>query len=298
MSIYNEKINLNTLLKNLYDFFLPEITQKGLKFYCSNEFQNSPIFIDTDQDKLYAILSNLIKNSIKFTKSGKIEFGYRVQNKFLEFFVRDSGIGIPEGQLDLIFQRFRQGSESHSREYEGAGLGLAISKAYVEMLGGKIRAESIPEQGSVFYFTIKLKNSSNQLDNDESESNSNSIVVSNKLKIIIAEDNDVTLLLLQNYLQGFASVIYVASNGLQTVEICKMHEDADIIFMDIKMPLLSGYEATKQIREFNKDIIIVAQTAYAMSEEEQKAYDAGCNDYVAKPFTEEDIAGIIQKWFG
>jgi PAS domain S-box-containing protein len=297
MSLYKEKINLLSLLKNLYDFFLPEIIQKGLKFNFNNEIQDSSILIETDHDKLYAILSNLIKNAIKFTKTGKIEFGCRIQNSYLEFYVRDTGIGIPEGQLDLIFERFRQGSESHSRDYEGSGLGLAISKAYVEMLGGKIRAESIPEQGSVFYFTIKFNSSINQQETIEIKSNTSTTPISNKLKIIIAEDNDVTLLLLQNYLQSFASVIYVASNGLQVVNICKMHEDADMIFMDIKMPIYSGYEATKQIREFNKDIIIVAQTAYAMSDEEQKAYNAGCNDYISKPYTEEDISLIIQKWF-
>ncbi len=299
MSLFIAKTDVNEILGNVYDFFLPEATEKGIELKLLHENTGGTCIINTDPDKLYAIVANLVKNALKFTKKGSVEFGYRRQLNFLAFYVRDTGNGIPEGQQKLIFERFRQGSESHNREYEGAGLGLSISKAYVEMLGGSIRVESKCGSGSVFYFTIADNSSSDSVKEsvkinmaDDSEA------TERKLKIIIAEDNEVSMMLLKNYLQAYSSSVYLAYDGNEVVEICRMHQDADVIFMDIKMPGLSGLEATQQIREFNKDIIIIAQTAFALKEEMQNAFDVGCNDYIAKPYSEENIVALIIKWFG
>ena len=146
--------NINEQIEFIYKFFKPEVESKGLQFFFKNGLQLKEAVIKTDIEKIYAILTSLIKNAIKFTDEGSIEFGYEKKGKYLEFFVKDTGMGINQSQKEIIFERFRQGSESLTRKYEGSGLGLSISKSYVEMLDGKIWVESEERKGSIFYFTI------------------------------------------------------------------------------------------------------------------------------------------------
>src|ERR1035437_6428696 len=146
--------NINEQIEFIYKFFKPEVESKGLQFFFKNGLQLKEAVIKTDIEKIYAILTSLIKNAIKFTDEGSIEFGYEKKGKYLEFFVKDTGMGINQSQKEIIFERFRQGSESLTRKYEGSGLGLSISKSYVEMLDGKLWVESEERKGSIFYFTI------------------------------------------------------------------------------------------------------------------------------------------------
>jgi signal transduction histidine kinase len=153
--------NVNQQIGFIYNFFKLEVEQKGLNILMKNIDPANETIIETDREKLYAILTNLVKNAIKFTNAGRIEIGYKKKEEYLEFYVKDTGVGISPEKADLIFERFRQGSDLLTRNYEGAGLGLAISKSYVEMLGGKIWVESDPdgisgEKGSTFYFTLPL----------------------------------------------------------------------------------------------------------------------------------------------
>jgi CheY-like chemotaxis protein len=294
MAVYHSETNISGILETLYNFFLPEATQKNLKLICNNEINEENNLISTDNDKLYAILTNLIKNAIKFTKSGEIEFGCCKKGKLLEFYVRDTGKGIPPEHQQMIFERFRQGSLAHSREYEGSGLGLAISKAYVKMLGGEITVESSEGIGSKFTFTImphKLKSNASETIETTTKDE-----YPKELSILIAEDNEVTLTLLKAFLDKHCKKLLIAKNGEVAVSLAKENPDLDIVFMDIKMPILSGFEATKQIREFNKDLIIIAQTAFAINNEKNQVFEAGCNDYIAKPYTEEDILNLLKKW--
>ncbi|MDP2335540.1 MAG: PocR ligand-binding domain-containing protein [Bacteroidota bacterium] len=159
MKVSVSETNINEQIEFIVDFFKPEVEEKGIQLLVKNTLPVQKVIIKTDKEKLFAILTNLVKNAIKFTKSGSIEIGCNIvetlhATSLLEFYVRDTGIGIRPEQKDFIFERFRQGSESLNKNYEGAGLGLSISKAYVEMLGGKIRVESTPEVGSAFYFTL------------------------------------------------------------------------------------------------------------------------------------------------
>ena len=149
-----KETNLNEKIEFTYKFFKPEVEIKGLQFIFKNGLPTNEAIVKTDNEKVYGILTNLVRNAIKFTFDGSIEFGYEKKGEYLEFFVKDTGIGIPQKQQQLIFERFRQGSESHNRGYEGSGLGLSISKSYVEMLGGRIWVESEEGRGSTFYFTI------------------------------------------------------------------------------------------------------------------------------------------------
>jgi CheY-like chemotaxis protein len=266
--------------------------------------------INSDNEKIYAILTNLVKNAIKFTSAGSIEFGYILKSDSepgsteqsrsaeLEFFVKDTGVGIPREQQGLIFERFRQGSESLSRNFEGSGLGLSISKSYVEMLGGKMWVESEPGKGSIFYFTIPYDVGSAEnkeiTEANPSEQNDREI---KKLKILTVEDDEVSFSLLSRMLQKISSEVLHAITGIEAVETCRYNPDLDLVLMDIRMPKMDGNEATRRIREFNKDVIIIAQTAYGFSNDRDIAIEAGCNDYISKPINQTLLYALIKKYF-
>jgi hypothetical protein len=247
-------------------------------------------------------MTNLIKNAIKFTYEGSIEFGYEKKGDFLEFFVKDTGIGIADKNKDIIFERFRQGTESLTRNYEGAGLGLSISKAYVELLGGKIWFESrcgtMPgKHGTDFYFTLPYQSTlSKRVEKKDTKSVVSEKSQDKKLKILIAEDDEVSETLLKYILEPVAHEILNAPNGEQAVEASKQNPDIDVILMDIRMPKMNGYDATRQIRTFNKDVVIIAQTAFAMEGDHEKALEAGCNDYISKPIQLDKFKVILKKF--
>lgn len=279
----------------IFKFFKPEAEQKGLVFSYSSQLPGKESFILTDKEKISAILINLVKNAFKFTfKGDSVKFGYVVKDSVYKFFVTDTGIGIPPEQIDIIFERFRQVNDSLNRKFEGAGLGLSISKAYVEMLGGKIWVESQYKSGSTFYFTIP-DNSVEKVENAKIKGLGQKKI--NKLKILIVDDDEISSVLLSKLMKVFSREILKAADGVKAVEICHDNPDIDLIMMDIQMPEKDGYQATRQIREFNKEVIIVAQTAFALSGDDLKARKAGCNDYISKPINRESLEELIGKWF-
>jgi signal transduction histidine kinase len=154
LSIQLSEVNINQVTEDIFDFFKPDAEQKGLNLTFTNSKKSGKAIIKTDKEKLHAIITNLVKNAFKFTGKGSIDFGYENKGDMLNFYVKDTGVGIPPEQRDIIFERFRQGNDDLNRNYEGAGLGLFISKSYVEMLGGQIWVESNLKEGSTFNFTI------------------------------------------------------------------------------------------------------------------------------------------------
>jgi len=294
--VLNKESNINEQIEFIYKSFKPEVEIKGLRLFIKNGLPSKEAIIKTDNEKVLTILTNIIRNAIKFTNEGSIEFGYEKMGEFLEFYVKDTGIGIPDYQKELIFERFRQGSESFDRMYEGSGLGLSICKSYVDMLGGRIWMESEERKGSIFYFTIPYsavleeKSAINDAVYAEDEE-----VQLKKLKILIAEDDEISASLLTRTLQKISKEILYAKTGLEAVMTCRNHPDLDLVLMDIKMPDMDGHEATRQIRIFNKDIIIIAQTAFVVSNEGEKAIEAGCNDYITKPIKITLLIELIKK---
>ena len=261
----------------------------------------SEAIIQTDREKLYAILTNLVKNAIKYTKEGGIEFGYEMvvetqRIASLRFYVKDTGIGIPKDRQEAIFERFIQADIEDRMAYQGAGLGLAITKAYVEMLGGKIWVESEEGIGSAFYFTLpyNAEPAKETIDRQPEPAEKNETV--RKLKILIAEDDEVSEMLIDSYIKIFGKEILKARTGVEAVEVCREHPDIDLILMDIRMPDMCGHEATKQIRLFNQEVIIIAQTAYGLLGDREKAIKAGCNDYISKPINKEKLLSLIKKY--
>jgi PAS domain S-box-containing protein len=299
VELYLSETNLNEQLDYIFTFFKPEVEGKGMGLSYKNGLGKADAIIVTDREKLYAILTNLVKNAIKYSDQGFIEFGYvmrkskavgtdpgtgkTVANE-LQFYVSDTGIGVPQNRQKAIFDRFVQADISDTRAFEGAGLGLSITRAYVEMLGGKIWMESEEGKGSTFYFTLPYnpKTAQNQEVKITTVVNPATQAVKT-IKILLAEDDEISATLIQMALKPFAKQILRARNGEEAVEACRENPDIDLVLMDIKMPGLDGYEATKLIREFNSSVCIIAQTAFGLSADKEKAILSGCNDYISKP---------------
>lgn len=302
MEVYLKATNINEIIEYVYDLLKSSAEDKKLHFSYTASLSSKEATIYTDGEKLYSVLTNLVKNSMKYTDFGMIEFGYNKRGDYLEFFVKDTGIGIPKDRQEAIFKRFIKADISDKMARQGAGLGLSIAKAFVEILGGKIWVESEEGKGSVFYFTLPYN--TEPIEKIGIKNILRSMIVDNHinpkvsgLKILIVEDDETSEILLSVMVKEFSKEILKASTGNEAVEMCHNHPDIDLILMDIQIPGLNGYMATHQIRQFNKEIIIIAQTAFAQSGDREKSIKAGCNDYVAKPISKAELLSIIQKHF-
>lgn len=295
-----EAVDFNKRVVELVQFFTQEASEKGLKLSLEKLLPEENRNFNTDKNKLDSILTNLIKNAIKYTQAGTISISCQIQASVIEFYVKDTGIGIPANRLNAIFNRFEQADIRDTKVFEGSGLGLAIAKSYVEMLGGKIWVESEEGKGSTFYFTLPVANSEEkQLNADAVLSDNGNLNSKTKgLKVLVAEDDEVSMNYLSILLKDCGKQILMAGTGKEAVELCLRHPDIDLILMDIQMPEMGGYEASRQIREFNKEVIIIAQTAYALSGDREKVMAAGCNDYMTKPVKKEVLQRLIEKYFG
>ncbi|MFA6617930.1 MAG: ATP-binding protein [Candidatus Neomarinimicrobiota bacterium] len=293
VKIYNSPFSVNKVLNYLEKFFLPECQEKNLKL---NKICEKNTFLFGDKDKLEAVLTNLIKNAIKFTKTGHITFGCQQQSKFLQFFVEDTGIGIAKEKYKNIFSRFVQADNKISKPYEGAGLGLSICKAYVELMGGELKLNSELGKGSRFYFDLPLTQGG-QLDHNAHTTPSSQSKNLHHLNIMIVEDDEPSLLFLDIIMRNFSQNIIHAKNGEEAVKLCKENKDLDLILMDLKMPLMDGFEATKIIREFNKNIIIIAQTAYAFDDDHEKIIQSGFDGHITKPIQENELKTLLAQLF-
>lgn len=297
MEIHITETNVVEQLDYIYTFFKPEAENKKLTLTLSHNLTHNSKLFKTDREKVYAILTNLVKNAIKYTEKGSIEMGVEDTEDSVVFFVKDSGMGIPESAIDVIFNRFVQADLEDTKALQGAGLGLTISKAYVEMLGGSIWVKSIEGKGSEFYFSLPIRKFENLENRQTSKNLPSDIRMSDKkMKILIVEDDETSEMLLNIAVQSFSEKILTAVNGIEAIEMCRNEPDIDLILMDIKMPDMDGYEATRKIREFNKTVRIIAQTAFGLSGDKEKAIAAGCNDYISKPIVIEELKAKISKW--
>lgn len=295
--VSTSETSINTEIEEIYSFFLPEANKKGLSLSIESSPSTEQLRVITDSHKLHGILTNLIKNAIKYTEKGSITFGYFLKDKFIEFYVKDTGIGIPKDRMKAVFNRFEQADIEDRRVFEGSGLGLAISKAYVEMLGGEISVTSVESKGSTFTFTIPY-NKEEKIEIEQIPENIDKDITSTgKLNLLIVEDDDISSELLRIILKDNFRKIIFAGNGIEAIEICKNRPEIDLVLMDINMPKMNGYDATKEIRKFNKDLFIIAQTAYGLSGDKEKAIEAGCNDYISKPINKDKLLVLIQKYF-
>lgn len=299
-----KECQVNILLTNLMVTF-NEIKRKQAKnniiLNCLPGNTDTDFTILSDGNRLRQILTNLIENALKFTERGIIEFGYTLKNigndSFIEFFVRDTGIGIPKEMHEIIFERFRQVDDTNTRKYGGTGLGLTISKNLVKLLGGDIRIDSDRGKGTCFFITFPLQITSGQIAPAiprKTDSLGGIQNWSNK-KILVVEDEESNYFLLDRVLKKTGIKMFWARNGMDAIEECKKTR-FDLVLMDIRMPVMDGYEATQKIKKDNKEIPVIAQTAYALKGEKEKSLAAGCDSYISKPIDAGELKVILSKY--
>lgn len=285
-------VNLDDLMLDIFTFFEHIKVQQGkdnlhLKLNNFNDGEEKRLL--TDEKRLYQVISNLLNNAIKFTHSGVVEFGYRTNKKAktIEFFVKDSGIGIPEDMQQNIFDKFRQVEKGATRMYGGTGIGLFISKTIVELMGGNIKVQSVVGEGSEFIFSIPFEETIPQqgapalLTHKEKKYN-----WSDK-KIVIAEDVETNFKLLSAILEKTSATIVWTKDGDEVIRYCLENPNVDIVLMDMQMPKINGLDATIRIKKDLPHIKIIAQTAFALPNDNIRCIQAGCDDYIAKPINAE-----------
>lgn len=290
-------ININELIKGLETLFKQELIKKGntliqIKNSCKLSDEESIIF--TDEIRLKQILNNLIENAIKFTTDGSITIGYSVKEQKIEFFVEDTGIGIPKEKQEVIFDQFRQVDEGHTRQYGGTGLGLAISKGLLNLLNGSMWFESEHGSGSTFYFSIPY-DIPDKTNTENTEPITHTYNWTNRI-ILIAEDDKMNMEVFHAMLEPTGAKLINAKTGAQAIKMCD-NLSFDLILMDIRLPVINGLEATKRIKEKNSRIPIIAQTAYAYSDDKVKCLNAGCDGFITKLVRKERLLKMIDKYF-
>lgn len=290
------KTDIKELLLKLISEYAHKAKEKNLIIHLENEIPEEKNIIITDKSKLTKILNNLIDNGIKFTNTGSITiFSYIVEDS-IEISIKDTGIGIKQKDQDIIFKSFSQSEKEISKNFGGLGLGLAIAKQYTDLIGGKISFVSKENEGSAFLLKIPYTPMQN---NGELSINKEGNIIPEKHVVLIAEDGEINFLFLKTVLtkmMDFEFVIYRAKNGKEAVEICEGNDKIDLVLMDIKMPIMDGYDATKRIKKMRPDLPVVAQTAYSTEEDIERALAAGCDDFLAKPVDRKILRPILDKY--
>lgn len=289
------EVNLGHTFSHVQMLHESEARFKKLQLVPDGNYEH--LHLRTDGTKLESILSNLIKNAIKFTTKGSISFGAKEAGNKLYFWVKDTGIGIPKNKQKVIFNLFTQADLDLSRGYEGSGLGLSICKAYVNLLGGEIGVESEPHKGSTFWFTIDYSPvAENNHEHQQLNNSKKDDATPSRKLVLVAEDDETSYKLMENILSEEDMEVIWAKNGEEAVRLANSTPDLSIIFMDIKMPLMDGIEATRAIRQSNLSVPIIAQTAFALSGDSDKALAAGCNHYLPKPIKRSDMVEMLKQY--
>lgn len=297
LKITDTEINLFLLMKELHSTFtnLKNISGKeSIELNLLISEQDQDLWIYSDPFRLQQIVTNLLNNALKFTEFGSVDFGYERKDNFLNFFVKDTGIGILRSKQKLLFKRFSQVDAGSNRKYGGTGLGLAISSNLVDLLGGTIAVDSIPGKGSTFTFSIPYKSATRKHTGQKSILRKD-IDWAGK-SILIAEDSMQNYLLVEAVLRFTNVELIHATDGQKAIELAKSNPKVDLILMDIQLPVKTGYEALKEIQELFPSIPVISYTAFALPNEREKSLNAGFVDYIPKPIKAESLIPILDKY--
>jgi PAS domain S-box-containing protein len=288
-------VNLENELAIIFQKFTDGFSEKGVQFTVDFDLPSSPFWIQADKTKLNDILSKLLDNALKYTDEGSVKLSVSYKNQSVEFSVTDTGIGIDPAFHSVIFEPFRKIETEIQRIYRGNGLGLSIVKSYVKMMGGSVWVESEIGKGSEFGFLIPVSLPDNSL---ESLNLVREITFDKDSKpvVLIAEDEDHNMEFLKSITKGLDINVLEAHNGLEVLRYFEKDIHIDLVLLDLKMPVLSGYDAASRLRSKGIDVPIIAVTAYALTGDEEKAIAAGCDDYLAKPFSREKILTMMQHY--
>ena len=292
LKIVKKECNVTGLLfelRNTFNEVKNRINKQLLDIVLILDAKNQNLMVKTDPFRLRQILSNLIGNAIKFTDQGTIEFGYKVvSQEKLEFFVKDTGVGLTREELDIIFDRFKRSPNSEEKNIIGTGLGLTISKNLVELLGGEMWVDSSPGNGTTFFFTLPYLKITKSLPDYSEESFEQDYNWKGKTFLIVEDDIN-SMSFLTEVLKKTDAVILQASSGDKAIELCLQSDSVDLVIMDIQMPGMDGLEATRVLKQINPRLPIIAQTAFAMAGDRERITQAGCDDYLAKPIDSKQL---------
>jgi PAS domain S-box-containing protein len=295
INVRETDVSVNEILTELFTLFdntRVSDNKKQVEFKMVLPANSNDLHTRTDPFRLKQIISNLLNNALKFTEKGFVEFGYKVNAKEIEFYVKDTGIGIPEDKFELIFDRFAQVLDNEKHNQRGTGLGLAISINLTKMLGGKMWLTSTLGKGSTFYFTIPLK-----AENQDEKKKLTLSKVSNfewmGKKLLVVDDEELNWIFIRELMQPTQAQLIWAKNGREAVDIYQYDTNIDLILMDYRMPEMNGFEATKVIRSFDSEIPIIAITSYAQDEARDLIMHAGCNAFLSKPVHNEQLFNTI-----
>ncbi len=284
------KFNFTRFINEIYTSFHRKVLTKGLDFTLDYNSTNKELWILADESKLTSIMNHLLDNALKFTHKGNITISFDIVADQILVCIQDTGIGVSSDLQEDIFEPFKQADTTLSRAYGGSGLGLTISKAYVEKMGGRIWLESKQDKGSKFCFSFPFVRC------EEGTNATYKIGVSfKKLNILIVEDEHMNYRYLSEILKNKAQNLYYAPDGYSAIEQCRNNPNINMVLMDIKLPDINGLEATTEIKKFRPDLTIIAQTAYTLIGDKEKALSAGCDDYISKPINKENLYSIISK---
>lgn len=291
VELNKNRVEVNAFMKSIYDVFKISVEQsnKNIKFRLQTIVTETPLIFNTDEVKLNQIIINLLTNALKFTKEGEILLGYENNsNNEITFFVKDTGVGIsPENHI-VIFERFRQLEDNNTGNSPGSGLGLPITKAYVEMMEGSIKLISAENEGSEFRITFPFNQPGRTIKPEIKMPETKPVVrtANGKKVILVAEDEEINWFFIEQVLSRYNYKLIRVENGKEAVDICKNNNNIDLVLMDIKMPIMNGYEALEEIRKFNPKLPVIAQTAYALPNDIEKM-KLVFDDYITKPINRQ-----------
>jgi PAS domain S-box-containing protein len=292
--------DLRELFGEISSFYSTTAREKGVELIIKpfSGTLSEKYHIISDRTKLRQVLDNLLSNAVKFTESGKITIKCELVNNSLQFEIEDTGIGIPPELREVVFERFRQVETSYTKKYGGTGLGLSITKAYVEKIGGEIWLSSELGKGSTFSFRIPYKPVvEGEISEETVLKPSQNNHIKENLTVLIVEDEEINWMFLNEILKKKVTTIH-AVNGKSAIEHLQKHPEISIVLMDIKLPDINGLDLTKMIKTINSEIVVIAQTAFALAGDREKAIEAGCNDYITKPVKREDLLNLISMYSG
>jgi PAS domain S-box-containing protein len=280
---------LNELLQHLLQLYEPLCKVKNLDIHLHIPEGIDEVNLFSDREFHLKILSHLLDNAVKFTPSGSVSFGYVLKNNSIHYTISDTGIGVSKEMKELVFENFRQGEVSTTRDYEGSGLGLSISKGMVGLLGGSLLLTSEKGTGTSLEFSLNYS----QMQLVQKTTGRIGSVTKNSGVVLLVEDDLTNFILQEKILKRAGFQVLSASNGKEAVEYCQRDHDISVVIMDLKMPVMDGFEATKLIKSNHPDLPVIAVTAFAMSGDEQRAFEAGCDRYLTKPLMEKDLLNIL-----
>jgi len=298
LAIKKGTFSLNKLMDELYETFqheLERVNKQNIQIELLKSMKEGHDFIETDKTRLMQVINNLLNNAVKYTKKGTIQFGYNLlSNKKIEFFVNDTGIGIDKEKQQIIFDQFRRSNELKSDESGGTGLGLSISKKLIELMDGNISVDSSLNKGSKFTFTLPIERKPCPEDTT-SEKTKNQYNWTEK-QILVVEDDPTCQKYVKEALKPTGIKITICENGIKGINEFKSQGKYSLILMDIKLPDKDGLQITREIRQIDQKIPIIATTAYAMQKDKTEAIEAGCNDYLAKPLDKKKLLELIKSY--